>query len=386
MTHRSTPGAPGAPGVPDASGDTGVPAVPGDTGTPAVRVVADGSSAGAVADGSGTPAARGRFPWGPMARMAGRRAVAAVPVLLLVTFGVFAVAAASPFDPVKAYAGTAGLTASQENLDQLRANLGADQPLVPRWWDWLTSALTGDLGDSSVMRQPVADVIAERIGWSVLLAAAAFAVAVLAGTVLGVLAARRQGGMLDRTVTSVAYTLEAAPAFWLGLLAIWVFALKLGVLPAGGLTDTASDTVTFGQVASHLVLPALVLGFSQLPWFLLYVRQGVADALEEDPVRGARARGLSERTVLLGHALRSGLLPVLTLIGSRVPELITGALLVETVFSWPGIAAATVQAAMSVDFPLLAALTVLATAAVLLGNLLSDLLYALADPRVGFHG
>ncbi len=327
-----------------------------------------------------------RLPWGSMARMAGRRALAAVPVLLLVTFGVFAVAAASPFDPVKAYAGTAGLTASQENLDQLRANLGADQPLVPRWWDWTTSALTGDLGDSSVMRQPVADVIAERIGWSVLLAATAFAVAVLLGTVLGVLAARRPGGAFDRGATAVAYTLEAAPAFWLGLLAIWVFALKLGVLPAGGLTDTASDTVTFGQVADHLVLPALVLGLSQLPWFLLYVRQGVADALEEDPVRGARARGLSERTVLVGHALRSGLLPVLTLVGSRVPELITGALLVETVFSWPGIAAATVTAATSVDFPLLAALTVLATAAVLLGNLLSDLLYGLADPRVGFHG
>ncbi|WP_336318088.1 ABC transporter permease [Streptomyces lavendofoliae] len=321
-----------------------------------------------------------------MARMAGRRALLAVPVLLLVTFAVFAVAAASPFDPVKAYAGTAGLTASQENLDQLRANLGVDQPLVTRWWNWLTSALTGDLGDSGVMRQPVADVIAERVGWSALLAAAAFAVAILLGTALGVLAARRQGGWLDRCAGSAAYTLEAAPAFWLGLLAIWFFALKLDVLPAGGLTDTASETVTPGQVASHLVLPALVLGVSQLPWFFLYVRQGVADALDEDPVRGARARGLNERTVLLGHALRSGMLPMLTLIGSRVPELITGALLVESVFSWPGIAAATVQAATSVDFPLLAALTVLATAAVLLGNLLSDLLYGLADPRVGFDG
>ncbi|WP_371657140.1 MULTISPECIES: ABC transporter permease [unclassified Streptomyces] len=321
-----------------------------------------------------------------MARMAGRRTLFAAPVLLVVTFGVFAVAAASPFDPVKAYAGSAGLTASQENLDQLRANLGADQPLVTRWWDWLTAALTGDLGDSSVLRQPVADVIGERLGWSVLLAATAFLVAIVLGTGLGVLAGRRPGGWLDRCVSSLAYTLEAAPAFWLGLLAIWFFALKLDVLPAGGLTDTASDTVTFGQVASHLVLPAAVLGVSQLPWFYLYVRQGVADALEEDPVRGARARGLSERTVLLGHALRSGMLPMLTLVGSRVPELITGALLVETVFSWPGIAAATVQAATSVDFPLLAALTVLATAAVLLGNLLSDLLYGIADPRVGFDG
>lgn len=165
-----------------------------------------------------------------MARMAGRRALFAVPVLGVVTFGVFAVAAASPFDPVKAYAGTAGLTASQENLDQLRANLGVDQPLVARWWDWLTSAVQGDFGDSSVMRQPVADVIAERMGWSVLLAATAFLVAILLGTGLGVLAARRPGGWLDRCVSSVAYTLEAAPAFWLGLLAIWFFALKLDVL------------------------------------------------------------------------------------------------------------------------------------------------------------
>ncbi|MGP9017046.1 ABC transporter permease [Streptomyces sp. BR1] len=321
-----------------------------------------------------------------MARMAGRRTLFAAPVLLVVTFGVFAVAAASPFDPVKAYAGTAGLTASQQNLDQLRANLGVDEPLVTRWWDWLTTALTGDLGDSSVLRQPVADVIGERLGWSVLLAATAFLVAIVLGTGLGVLAARRSGGWLDRCVSSLAYTLEAAPAFWLGLLAIWFFALKLDVLPAGGLTDTASDTIAFDQVTSHLVLPAAVLGVSQLPWFFLYVRQGVADALDEDPVRGARARGLSERTVLLGHALRSGMLPMLTLVGSRVPELITGALLVETVFSWPGIAAATVQAATSVDFPLLAALTVLATAAVLLGNLVSDLLYGLADPRVGFDG
>ncbi|MBX7466300.1 ABC transporter permease [Streptomyces sp. NPDC048491] len=321
-----------------------------------------------------------------MARMTGRRILSAVPVLLAVTFGVFAVAAASPFDPVKAYAGTAGLTASQADLDQLRANLGVDQPLVHRWWDWVTSALTGDLGDSGVLRQPVADVIAERVGWSALLAATAFVLAILLGTALGVLAARRRGGLLDRSVSSAAYTLEAAPAFWLGLLAIWLFALKLDVLPSGGLTDTASDTVTAGQVLSHLVLPAAVLGLSQLPWFFLYVRQGVGDALAEDPVRGARARGLAEHTVLTGHALRSGMLPVLTLIGSRVPELITGALLVETVFSWPGIAAATVQAATSVDFPLLAALTVLATAAVLLGNLVSDLLYGLADPRVGFDG
>ncbi|MFJ5151963.1 ABC transporter permease [Streptomyces sp. NPDC088353] len=319
-----------------------------------------------------------------MARLVGRRLLFAAPVLLVVTFGVFAIAAASPFDPVKAYAGTAALRADGQTLDRLRANLGVDQPFTSRWWHWLTSALSGDLGESSVMRQPVTQVVGERLVWSALLCAVAFAAAVLAGTVLGVLAARRPGSLLDRVVTSLAYSLEAAPVFWLALLAIWLFALQLGVLPAGGLTDTASEQVTTGQVAGHLVLPAAVLAVSQLPWFTLYVRQGVGDALAEDPVRGARARGLNERTVLLGHALRSGLLPVLTLVGSRVPELITGALLVESVFSWPGIAAATVEAATSVDFPLLAALTTLATAAVLVGNLLADLLYGLFDPRVKF--
>lgn len=322
------------------------------------------------------------LPWGAMARLAGRRLLFAAPILLVVTFGVFAIAAASPFDPVKAYAGTAALGADQETLDRLRDNLGADRPFIARWWEWLTSALGGDLGQSSVLRQPVTQVIGERLVWSSLLCAVAFVVAVLAGTVLGVLAARRSGSWLDRIVSSLAYTLEAAPVFWIALLAIWLFALRLDVLPAGGLTDTASEQVTAGQVASHLVLPAGVLAVSQIPWFTLYVRQGVGDALAEDPVRGARARGLSESAVLLGHALRSGLLPVLTLIGSRVPELITGALLVESVFSWPGIAAATVEAATAVDFPLLAALTTLATAAVLVGNLLADLLYGLFDPRV----
>ncbi len=321
------------------------------------------------------------LPWGAMARLTGRRLLAAVPVLALVTFGMFAVAAASPFDPVRQYVGS-GVGASAETLDRLRADLGADGSFAEQWWTWLRSAVGGDLGSSLSLRQPVTQVIAERLGWSVLLCTVAFVAAVLGGTVLGVAAARRPGRLLDRTVSSLGYTLQAAPPFWIALLAIWLFAIQFDLLPAGGLTDPGSDAVTAGGLLRHLILPATVLAISQLPWFVLYVRQGVLDALREDPVRGARARGLDERTVLLGHALRSGLLPVLTLIGTRIPELITGALLVETVFSWPGIASATVRAATASDFPLLAALTVLSAIAVLVGNLLADLLYGLADPRV----
>ena len=305
-------------------------------------------------------------------------------MLAAVTFGVFAVAAASPFDPVQQYAGSAGLSASQETLDQLRHNLNVDGPFPPAGGTGSPARSSGDFGDSSALRQPVAQVIGER--WAGRCCCApSVRLRRVAGTALGVPRPAGRGGLLDRAVTSASYALEAAPPFWLGLLGIWLFAVQLGVLPAGGLTDSGSDAVTAGAIATPLALPALVLGISQVPWFLLYVRQGVGDALEEDAVRGARARGLAERTVLLGHALRSGLLPVLTLVGSRVPELITGALLVETVFSWPGIASATVEAATAADFPLLAALTTLATAAVLAGNLLSDLLYGLADPRVAWE-
>jgi peptide/nickel transport system permease protein len=236
------------------------------------------------------------------------------------------------------------------------------------------------------MRMPVADVIGERLGWTVLLVSVAAVVTVVLGALLGVLAARRSGGVLDRCVTGAMYTLEAAPVFWLALGAVWLCALRFRLLPAGGLTDTSASVVTASQVGTHLVLPAAVLAISQLPWFVLFIRQSLLAALAEDHVIGARARGLRERTVLIGHALRSALLPFLTLLGSRVPELITGALLVETVFSWPGVAAATVQAAMAVDFPLLTGLTVLATAAVLLGNLAADVLYGLADPRVALDG
>ena len=314
-----------------------------------------------------------------------RRLAFAIPVLLVVSFGMFVLAKASPFDPVQRYFGVRIIGASAERVAQIRANWGVDDPLLSQYWAWLRHAVTGDLGDSLSLHQPVAQVISERLVWSVLLLVISFALALLLGVALGTAAAWRQGGWLDRGVTAMSYLLEAAPVFWLGLAALALFAVALQWLPGGGLTD-ATSTLSAGQVARHLVLPVSVLAVSQAPWFVLFVRQALLEALTQDYVIGARARGLPERTVLLQHALRTSLLPFLTLLGARLPELITGALLVETVFSWPGIAKATVDAALAVDFSLLAALTVLAATAVLIGNLLADLLYTWADPRVGLDG
>ncbi|HEX5349318.1 MAG TPA: ABC transporter permease [Pseudonocardiaceae bacterium] len=320
-----------------------------------------------------------------IAALVGRRVAFGVPLLLIVSLGMFALAKATPFDPVQRYFGVRIIGASAHRVAQIRANWGLGAPLLTQYGAWLAHAVTGDFGDSHSLQQPVSQVIGERLGWSVLLLMVAFAGALLLGIVMGTTAAWRQGGWLDRAITASSYALEAAPVFWLGLGALYVFAVALRWLPGGGLADPGA-ALSAGQLASHLVLPAAVLAVSQAPWFVLFVRQTLLEALTEDYVLGARSRGLPERTVVVNHALRTALLPFLTLLGARVPELITGALLVETVFSWPGIAKATVDAALNVDFSLLAALTLLATAAVLAGNLLADVLYALADPRVGLDG
>ncbi|MEJ3749625.1 ABC transporter permease [Actinomycetes bacterium KLBMP 9797] len=323
-----------------------------------------------------------------IARVVALRLAAAVPLLLGVSLAMFLIGKASPFDPVLQYVGDAAAAhASAADLARLRENWGVDEPALVQYRDWLTNLLAGDLGHSrSLGGQPVTHVIADRLRWTVLLTATGLLLALTISIPLGVLAAYRQGGWLDRAVSWIGYGLEAIPTFWLALAAIAVFALGLRLLPAGGLAEAGAAEVTAASVARHLILPATVLGVSQTPWFVLYVREEVSHVLAEDFVTGARARGLHESTVVVRHALRAGLLPLITLIGTRTPELITGVTLVEAVFSWPGVAGATVQAAVGADFPLLAAMTLLATVTVLVGNLCADVAYALADPRVRLDG
>lgn len=309
----------------------------------------------------------------------------AVPVVALVAVGVFLLAAASPFDPVYQYFGAGIFSASSADVANARAQLGLDDSVWLQLGRWAGGLLSGELGQSLTFRQPVATVVAQRLPWTLLLVTVGLAVSVVISLVAGVLAAWRQGGWLDRAVTAVGHTLEGLPPFVLALGAIAVFAVAWPVLPVAGLTD-AGAAPTAGQVARHLVLPAVVLGISQTPWLVLHVRSSLLGALDEDHVTGARARGLPERVVVLRHALPTALLPFVTVLGNRLPELVTGAVLVETVFSWPGIAAAVVTAALSVDFPLLAALTLLTTTAVLVGALLADVAVLLLDPRVAADG
>jgi peptide/nickel transport system permease protein len=319
--------------------------------------------------------------WAAAGRLAARRLLFVVPVTVLVSMAVFALAAASPYDPLAGYLGERYLTVGADQAAALREQLGLDRPWIVWWWDWIVAALHGDLGTSHLYGQPVTTVIGQRLPWTLLLAGIALVLAVGISLLVGVRAATRPGGLLDRTLVPLAYLLQGIPTFVLGLGAILLFALTWAILPAAGATD-ATAAVSVGQVAEHLVLPATVLGLSQVPWLLLHVRQSMLEALSADHVRTARARGLSDAVVVRRHALPGALLPFLSVIGVRLPELVVGATVIEVVFSWPGIAAATVASARAMDFALLAALTTVTTLLVLLGNLLADVAYTVADPRV----
>ncbi|WP_245866120.1 ABC transporter permease [Rhodococcoides kyotonense] len=317
--------------------------------------------------------------------MIGRRLLFVIPVCAAVSGGLFAAAAVSPFDPLVAYLGVRYTTTSDADKAMIAEQLGLDQPWYTTYWHWVQGVFTGDLGMSRSFGQPVAEVLAERVPWTLLLAGVGLALAATLALVLGVVAGIRSGGLLDRAITALCITIQGLPPFVLSLGAIALFALGLGWLPVAGLTDGGADP-TVGSVVRHMALPVSVLALSQLPWLLLAVRESVSVSRGEDFVAGAVARGIPSSMVTRRHIVPTSLAPFVNVLGVRLPELVVGAVLVEEVFSWPGIAGAIVQSARDLDMALLAFLTVGTTLAVLIGSLLADVAVALLDPRVKTDG
>lgn len=313
--------------------------------------------------------------------LVGRRLLWTVPLLVMISLGLFVLADASPFDPLVGYLGDRYQFTSTAQREAITAALQLDQGWWSAWTAWLADVARGDLGHSRSYAMPVASVVAERLPWTLLLSATGLVIAVALGLAGGLVAAFRPGSWVDRVASGLALIAQAVPPFVLALAAVVVGALALGWFPAGGARPVVG-AVTWVGVAHHLVLPALVLGVSQTPWLLLTVRAEATEALASDPVRGAVTRGVGWAQVVRGHVLPAALVPLVTLVGVRLPELIVGAVLVEEVFAWPGLAAALVTSARTLDLPLLAFLTVTSTALVLLGSLLADLAYLAIDPRV----
>lgn len=308
--------------------------------------------------------------------------VASLPLLLLATAVlVFTLAWISPYDPAEAYVTAYGPDVSAELREQYAAAWGLDQPMPRQFLSWLSRLLQGDLGNSRLLAgQPVASVIVQRAGPSFLLVGVAVLVSSVGGLAAGVMAGAFRGSLIDWAVRLLSYVSVFAPSFWVALLALYVFSVQLGWLPAGGMSDLRAVGEA-GVHWKHLILPVLCLALSQHAWFTLYVRNTLLEVLQEEYVRYAQAQGIGRIHVLARHALPNALIPFITLVGTHIPELIGGSVLIESIFGWPGLGSLTREAAVAVDIPLLMAIVLLGATLVVVGSLLADVLYRVVDPR-----
>lgn len=316
-----------------------------------------------------------------LGRMVAVRTAIIAVTTVFVSFVMFGLAALSPFDPLASYLGTGYAELTEAERADVAAAIGADLPWWRQWLDWIAGVFTGDLGFSRSYGRSVIDVLSERLPWTILLSATGMAIAVIIAVALGTWAGRRPGGVVDRAIVALGVFIGATPSFIYALGVVMIFAVTLNVIPAGGASPIGEAPSLF-TVGPYLVAPALVLAVTQLPWPLLAVRQATVEAIGSDAVENARARGVPHGVVLRRHIAPMSLMPLVTLVGGRLSELVVGAVIVEAVFSWPGLAEATVESAKSVDFPLLAATTVLTTVLVMGGSLVADVAYKLLDPRV----
>ena len=311
-----------------------------------------------------------------------RRALQAIAVLVAMSLLVHVLLALMPGDPVDLMAsGDPRMTAA--DLQRLRELHGVDRPVLERYAAWATAALQGDFGWSRSFRRPVLEVIAPRLGNTVLLMGSALALALAIGLPLGIWAAAREGSMVDRVVNLACFASAATPTFWLALLLMMLFAVRLGWLPAGGLPPAGSGLA--GSLR-HMALPVATLALAEAGVYARHLRAAMIEALAENHVRTARAKGASRMRVLLVHALRNAMVPVATVAALGFGGLFSGALVTETMFAWPGMGKLIYDSILGSDFNVALVALLFATMLTLRGSLLADIACAALDPRISLAG
>jgi peptide/nickel transport system permease protein len=303
-------------------------------------------------------------------------------VLAVMSFVIYALIGLMPGDPIDVMI-TSNPHLTAADAVRLKALYGLDRPLIERYWAWAQAALGGDFGYSRLYVRPALAVLAPRLGNTALLMGASFVLALGLALTLGIAAARRPGSSIDRAVNLMAFSFISVPSFWLALMLILVFAVALGVLPAGGIATVGDGG--WADRARHLVLPVATLALASTGGHLRYVRAAMIETLRQDYIRTARAKGAGELRILLGHALRNALIPVITVVALSFGSLFSGALVTETMFAYPGMGKLIYDAVMGNDFNLALAGLLLATAMTLLANLAADIAYAAADPRISYR-
>jgi len=308
-----------------------------------------------------------------------RRLLLALPVLFGVSVLVFAVLHLAPGDPA---AIMLGAQATKEDVVRLHRDLGLDQPLVVQYVRWMGHVLQGDLGRSIPLGRAVLPEVLLRFKATLVLTAGALLIAILLGLAAGIVSAVKQYTWLDRISMGVAVTGVSLPVFWTGIMLILLFALQLRWFPSSGMSSPYGSGVA--DVLWHLVLPAVTLGTASAAALARLTRSSVLEIIRQDYVRSARAKGLAERAVITRHVLKNAINPIITVLGLQVGFLLGGAILTETVFSWPGLGSMMVRAIQARDYPLVQGGVLLIATTFVLVNLVVDLLYAVFDPRIRY--
>ena len=317
-----------------------------------------------------------------MAKYILRRVVFSIPLLVGVTIVVFVLANLMPGDALLAMmADDTALT--KDTLEQQRDRLGLNDPLPVQYLRWLGNLVQGNLGYSLVTHESCSQAIGDRIFPTLELMGASLAFGVLVGITLGVISALRQYSVLDYFLTVFGFAGLSIPVFFLGMLFVYIFALKLQWLPSSGMR-TAGEPASLADNLEHLILPALAIGSLRVVTFMRYTRNSLLEVLSTDYLITARAKGLRPRTVILVHAFRNALIPIVTVIGLSLPTLLVGAVYIETIFQWPGMGMLFIRAVNQRDNPMLMGVVLVTSVAVLVSNLLVDITYASVDPRIRY--
>jgi peptide/nickel transport system permease protein len=314
-----------------------------------------------------------------------RRVLVSIPLIWALATLTFFIIRLAPGDPLAMYYNPEIDPAVMETV---RVRLGLDQPLHIQYVRWLASLARGELGISFSHHRPVADILLEAIPNTLTLTVWALLVNMAVGVVIGVISATRQYSWVDHAITGGALFIYSMPSFWLGLMLIILFSLKLGVLPASQMESVDAEYLPFlGRAwdrALHLVLPVFVLGIGSAASVARYMRGSLLDVVRQDYIRTARAKGLPENQVIFKHALVNALLPIITLLGLYVLFLMSGSVVTETIFAWPGMGRVTVGAIFARDYPIVMAANLIAGVMVVFGNLIADVLYGVVDPRIRY--
>ncbi len=320
-----------------------------------------------------------------MIRYVIRRILVSIPLIWALATLTFFIIRLAPGDPLSIYYNP---EIDPEVMETIRARLGLDQPLHIQYVKWLGSLAQGELGVSFSHHRPVFDILLETIPNTLILTFWALVLDLVVGVFIGVVSAVRQYTWVDNVITVSALFIYSMPGFWLGLMMIILLSLKLGVLPASQMESVDAEYMTWGARAwdrfLHLLMPVFVLGIASAASVARYMRGSLLEVIRQDYIRTARAKGLNERAVIFKHALLNAMIPVITLLGLYVPFLLSGSVITETIFAWPGMGRVAVGAIFARDYPIVMAVNLIAGIMVVGGNLLADILYGVVDPRIRY--